>query len=369
MNKIPLSNAGTIVMGQSPPSSTYNQEYIGLPFYQGKADFGTINPKPSTWCPEPLKIAEPGSVVISVRAPVGTVNIVNEASGIGRGLASINPNPGWDSRYIYYSLLSQKQFIESLGTGTTFKSINKSQFGQITLEDKSLEEQKKIVYILSTIQNAVETQEKIIKTTTELKKALMQKLFTEGLYSEKQKQTEIGLVPESWEVKEFDQFTTLKRGKDLTKKDFQNGMIPVAGSHGIIGYHNSSYVDAPGITVGRSGSCGEVVYYNIAFWAHNTALFVSDFHRNNKKFAYYYLKHLNLGRFKTGASVPTLDRNSFKRLPIAIPELSEQKEIAQTLDSINKKIEITTKKQVSLQSLFNSMLHQLMSGKIRVNTL
>jgi type I restriction enzyme S subunit len=87
--------------------------------------------------------------------------------------------------------------------------------------------------------------------------------------------------PDSWQRTDFDHFTTLKRGKDLTRNKFRAGRIPVAGSNGVIGYHDTSNVRAPGVTVGRSGSVGRVTFYETNFWAHNTTLFVADFHGND----------------------------------------------------------------------------------------
>ena len=183
-----------------------------------------------------------------------------------------------------------------------------------------LSEQKKITHILSTVQRAIEAQERIIQTTTELKKALMRKLFTEGTRGEPKKQTEIGPVPENWDVVKFDSFATLQRGKDLTKAQFQEGTIPVAGSNGIIGFHNRANCLGPGVTVGRSGSVGKVTFYEEDLWAHNTCLYVKDFLKNNVRFVAYYLSYLDLSRFKTGASVPTLDRNSFRMMSICSPK-------------------------------------------------
>src|SRR3990167_7917596 len=82
----------TIIMGQSPPSSSYNTSGNGLPFYQGKKDFGKIYPKPSVWCNAPAKIAEDNDVLISVRAPVGPVNFCKEKTAIGRGLSVLRAN-------------------------------------------------------------------------------------------------------------------------------------------------------------------------------------------------------------------------------------------------------------------------------------
>ena len=87
-----LGEVAAIIMGQSPVFSTYNQSGIGLPFYQGKKDYGEINPTPRVWCSAPVKIVESGDILISVRAPVGSLNIANEKSCIGRGLAGIRGN-------------------------------------------------------------------------------------------------------------------------------------------------------------------------------------------------------------------------------------------------------------------------------------
>ncbi len=230
-----------------------------------------------------------------------------------------------------------------------------------------LHEQRNIAYVLSTVQKAMEQQDKLIRTTTELKKALMQKLFTEGTNGEKQKQTEIGLVPESWKVIDFPKFVLLQRGKDLIKKDFIEGSIPVAGSNGIIGYHNASFVKAPGVTVGRSGSCGKVWFYETDFWAHNTSLYVKNFNGNNAKFSYYYLQYLDIGRFKTGASVPTLDRNSLNTFKISVPPNAEQSEIANSIHAVECKINIHQKKKQILMDMFKTLLHELMTGQRRVN--
>lgn len=94
-----------IIMGQSPPSSTYNIEKIGIPFYQGKAEFGEHHPKTIKLCSKPVKVAEPDDILISVRAPEGDVNICEATSCIGRGLAAIRTNKKLlDSQFLYYFL-------------------------------------------------------------------------------------------------------------------------------------------------------------------------------------------------------------------------------------------------------------------------
>src|SRR3989304_2041611 len=90
----------TIIMGQSPPGETYNKDKIGLPFLQGCADFGNIYPEPMVWCSKPKKIAEPNDILLSVRAPVGPMNIAREKCCIGRGLAAIRCKEGLSYKYL-----------------------------------------------------------------------------------------------------------------------------------------------------------------------------------------------------------------------------------------------------------------------------
>src|SRR5438874_1850685 len=89
-----LPQIAAINMGQSPPGSTYNKQGDGLPFFQGKADFGDRSPTVRVWCASPKKIAQPGDVLISVRAPVGPTNVADHTCGIGRGLAAVTPLDG-----------------------------------------------------------------------------------------------------------------------------------------------------------------------------------------------------------------------------------------------------------------------------------
>lgn len=196
-----LSEVAKLVMGQSPPSTSYNNIGEGLPFYQGKTDFGATYPTPRIYCREPKKIAKEGDILISVRAPVGATNLCKSQSCIGRGIAAIRAH-GIDRDFLYFYLKKIEAYIDSLGSGAIFKAINKSQLAELPINDAGipLPEQKKIALFLSTVQRAIEAQERIIQSTTELKKALMHKLFTEGLRHEPQKQTEIGPVPESWAV-------------------------------------------------------------------------------------------------------------------------------------------------------------------------
>ena len=118
-----LEKISHIILGQSPPSSTYNTDGEGLPFYQGKLEFGKLYPTARKWCTAPKKIAEKGDVFISIRAPVGPTNICPEKSAVGRGLAAIRGLGGIDSFFILYLLRGFENEIASRGTGTTFDAI------------------------------------------------------------------------------------------------------------------------------------------------------------------------------------------------------------------------------------------------------
>ena len=232
-----------------------------------------------------------------------------------------------------------------------------------------LHEQKAIAHTLTTVQRAIAAQERIIQTTTELKKALMQKLFTEGLRGEPQKETEIGLVPESWVINRFDSFAVLQRGFDITKKDQRTGDFPVVSSGGISSYHDEPKVKGPGVVIGRKGSLGTVHYIQSDYWPHDTTLWIKDFKGNNPRFVAYLLEAMSLKRFDTGAANPTLNRNIVHGEKIPIPPKEHQLEIGKALEAVESKIAIHECLKGTYQDFFRTLLNELMAAKIRVHAL
>lgn len=142
---IQLCNFNLIIMGQSPPSNTYNTSGKGLPFYQGKTEFGDLYPTPVKYCSAPNRIAKKGDILISVRAPVGPTNLCDTESCIGRGLAAIRPLGGIDSKFILYLLRSKESEIADKGTGTTFKAISRKTLESLDTSLPPLTEQHRIV--------------------------------------------------------------------------------------------------------------------------------------------------------------------------------------------------------------------------------
>lgn len=140
-----LSEIAEVILGQSPPSSTYNEDGRGLPFYQGKLEFGELYPTPRKWCMAPKKIAEKGDVLISVRAPVGPTNVCPEKSCIGRGLAAIRGLGEIGTFFILYVLRAFENEIARKGTGTTFSAIGGDKLKALEIPVPPLNEQERIV--------------------------------------------------------------------------------------------------------------------------------------------------------------------------------------------------------------------------------
>lgn len=134
-----------VEMGQSPPSEHYNQAGNGIAFFQGKADFGERHPTPRYWCTQPTKLAEPGDILLSVRAPVGPTNVANERCCIGRGLAALRPFNGLDREFILKVLNAFEEDLAAMGFGTTFVAINKKQLTRFPLPIPPIAEQRRIV--------------------------------------------------------------------------------------------------------------------------------------------------------------------------------------------------------------------------------
>ncbi|NOY57352.1 MAG: restriction endonuclease subunit S, partial [Calditrichaeota bacterium] len=161
----------------------------------------------------------------------------------------------------------------------------------------------------------------------------------------------MSLPNREWKKCKLGDAITLQRGHDLPKSKMKSGNIPVAGSNGIIGYHNKATTKGPGITIGRSGNLGIAYFYKQDFWAHNTTLYVKDFKGNDELFIYYLLKNFNFKQYNVGSAVPTLNRNHIHPIDIIIPPLPEQKAIAAVLSSLDDKIDLLHRQNKTMEVL------------------
>jgi type I restriction enzyme, S subunit len=215
----------------------------------------------------------------------------------------------------------------------------------------------------------VEIEDAIVRNACDLKKSLLRRLFTHGLRGLDSTELDGRKVPCYWRPCRFSDFATLHRGYDLPVQDRLRGNVPIVGSNGIVGYHSTVKRKGPGVATGRSGTMGLSFYIESDYWPLNTALYVEDFHGNNPLFTHYFFQCFDFERYSAGVSVPTLNRNLVHEAMIAVPEPDEQREIAQVLQTVDRKIEIHESKKRALQELLKTMLHKLMTAQIRVNDL
>ncbi len=140
-----LVEANVVIAGQSPESKYYNETGVGIPFFQGKADFGQLHPTNRVFCTHPKKVAVSGDILLSVRAPVGPTNLAKETVAIGRGLNAIRPLGGILTKYVLYYFKQIEPVFSGQGTGTTFSAVTVDDVKNLSFPLSPLAEQHRIV--------------------------------------------------------------------------------------------------------------------------------------------------------------------------------------------------------------------------------
>ena len=154
-----------------------------------------------------------------------------------------------------------------------------------------------------------------------------------------------------WKEVRLGDILNFRRGHDLPHSAMKPGNIPVAGSNGVIGYHDTATPIKPILTIGRSGNVGKPYFYEEA-WAHNTTLYVDDFKGNDPEFLYYLCQTMPFANFGGGSAVPTLNRNHIHPLETKIPvKVEDQRRIASILSSLDRKIELNNKINADLEEM------------------
>jgi len=345
-------------------------------------------------------IVPENTLLLSMYATIGATVITTFPVATNQAILAIVPREDYDLEYLSFCLQAHKKHLARLNVESTQKNINKGIVSSFQLPIPPLPEQKKIAHILSTVQRAIEAQERIIQTTTELKKALMHKLFTEGLRGDPRKQTEIGPVPESWEVAELGSLFAkqLQNGLYKPKKgyygtgtqilridDFRNDGDIVTSAGNLVALERSEiekYGLEPGdIVINRVNSLshlgktaligditGEMVFES------NMMRFAVDTSQVQKEFVFKYLnspltKDQIIGAAKRAVAQSSINQGDVEAIIVPKPTLEEQSEIVAALDATDAKIFHASGKANILHDLFRTLLYELMTAKIRVHKL
>ena len=276
--------------------------------------------------------------------------------------------------------------------------VNASVLSKLQIISPPLKEQQKIAAVLFKIQQAIEVQESIIEAAQELKKSTMQHVFTYGLRGEKTKETEIGWMPEGWEIKRLGEFANVvTKGSSPTWQGFEycedgilfirsqnvgNGMLllndlvhlptsfNLKEKRSII-HAGDLLINLVGASIGRAAIADERINGS------NTNQAVAIVRLNEGQLTNWYTMYFLLtdkgqeviNFNKKDIARANISLTDIKNFLIPVPTINEQKNISDILQKIDKKIELHTSKRTTLQDLFKTMLNKLMTGEIRVNNL
>lgn len=372
-----LADVADIVMGQSPPGNTYNDQGIGLPFFQGKAEFGETSPTTVKWCSSPTRIAEAGDILISVRAPVGPTNIAMEKCCIGRGLAAIRPDPSeLDRDYLLYFLKYIEPSLSNRGQGSTFSAINKKELHAIKVPIPSLTEQRHIIDILKRADSIRRLRKQAIDTARQLIPALFIDIFGDPVTN-----------PKGWPMLTFGEVCDCRLGKMLDKKRQTGKHLRPYLRNANVQWGRFELSDMlemdfdekdrktfslrkGDVLICEGGEVGRAAIWNNDL---EECYFQKALHRvrpNTEVVTSEYILWLMWALAKSGGLVDSTSRATIahltgvklKSLRIPVPPIERQKNFVALIENVNSILSQQEAAQSGTESSFQSLLHRAFSG-------
>lgn len=361
-----------INMGQSPDSKSYNEYAEGLPLFQGNADFGVIHPTARVWCSSPTKVVEPGTLLISVRAPIGALNFAKERSCIGRGLAGITPHHGISTKFIYYALKGKHKELNAKGTGSTFKAIAKNALGETLVKVASKAEQMEIVQTLDKVSGAIEARKQQLQKLDELVKARFVEMFGDPVSN-----------PHGFEKVLLSELADIKIGpfgSVLHKEDYIEGGHPLVNPSHIIDGRvapdnkltisekkytemNAYHLYQGDVVMGRRGEMGRcAVVSSEGLLCGTGSLLIRT---KGKVTADYIQKIISFPTFKktiedmaVGQTMPNLNIPIVSNFQIIRPSIEVQEIYYSFVTQVDKSKEAVQQALDKTQQLFDSLMQQ-----------
>jgi len=346
-----LSDICEIIMGQSPSSDSYNVKGQGLPFFQGNADFGKLYPSVRLWCNCPIKKAEAGDLLVSVRAPIGAVNLANQKCCIGRGLAALRPyRDKCDAMYLYYLIKAGKNKLNWLGTGSTFKAITRSSLLSFNVPDYCIAFQRKISGKLWSVDKLIHQRNEQLK----LFDLLIQSRFIE-MFGDSQSN------PKGFSYKRINEFAKCIAGATPStkrKEYWSNGIIPWMSSGEVnykriwetekrisqVGYDSCSTKMIPAHTVviamaGHGRTRGTVAVAEIPLCTNQSlcSIITDGTVDTDYLFTYLQFQYNNLRNISNGSSGRGgLNIKLIGQFAVLVPPLAIQQKFSNFLKEIDK---------------------------------
>lgn len=384
MKLVTLPEVTTIIMGQSPPSSTYNFLRNGLPFFQGKTDFGDIYPTIRVFCSEPNKIADPNDILISVRAPVGSTNLTKVKSCIGRGLAAIRAKEKINFKYLFYFLRFYELDIAKIGKGSTFDAVSRDDLENIKIPIPPQEEQKRIAKILTKADKIRRTRRYALELSDTYLQSVFLEMFGDPVTN-----------PMGWEwvnfgtliktltdyhangsyeilrnhVKLLDtpNYALMVRTTDLENNQFSKNVKYISES--AYNFLQKSKLFGGEIIVNKIGSAGQVYlmpYINKpASLAMNQFLIRVDHKISSNLYIYHFLTSKYgqqiLENNIQGAVTKTITKDAIKGIKFLLPPLKLQEKFAKIVQKYERIRKQQQEAQRQADHLFQSLLHQFFS--------
>ncbi len=369
-----LADVAQVIMGQSPPSSTYNTVGEGLPFYQGKTDFGDMYPTPRVYCTEPSRIAEAGDILISVRAPVGPTNVSQERSCIGRGISAIRVGKNLDRDFLLYFLRFYEPELAKAGTGSTFAAIAREDLETIKIPLPPLTEQKRIASLLA----RADRLRHLRRTAHDLGESLLQSVFLEMF-------GDPDTNPNGWDKDEFEKAIVSTQNGFGQREDYSPKGIIVLRirdiSSGKIDYSDPRRMIIPEKELAKYSLDHEDLilvrvngnpnYVGIAseFTAQNEPIVFSDHvirvKTDRKLLNTTFMVHLlnspygrkqTLGNISTTAGQFTINSSGLSRIKVIFPPLNLQEEFAGVVARVESLRGRMSESERQVEGLFESLL-------------
>lgn len=334
-----------------------------------------------------LMVYDPGSVMVVFRSGVlrhtFPVAICNRPFTVNQDMKVLSPGSEVDNRFAFYLIdhLGPVVLQKATKVGTTVESVDTDSFMSLSVGVPCLEEQHRIADVLDTVDAAIQETDSVVEKQEQVKTGLLQDLLTRGLDAngrlrdperepEAFQGTELGLIPESWEIEPCAKVLSMSNGKSKTQKELaeENGNIPVWGGNGKTGYCNDPLVSRRGIVIGRVGEyCGSVHLTDGPAWITDNAIFATvEADWALLDFTTLYLDWFDLSSKSTRTGQPLMTQTAVKEVPFLCPNLEEQQRIVDRVQSLQERKSTERTYQNKLHQLKIGLMQDLLTGRVRV---